>query len=76
HTGVGLLQGSMGIDAANRQGVPMVVVSGESLTYSEQEGFEPGPQWQGLLSVVGGPANLVQAITKWSQAVSSPFTLH
>ena len=39
HTGVGLLQGSMGIDTAYRQGVPMVVVSGESLTYSEKEDF-------------------------------------
>jgi len=76
HTGVGLLQGSMGIDTANRQGVPMVVVSGESLTYSEQDGFEPGPQWQGVLSVVGGPSALVDRITKWSQAVSSPHTLH
>ncbi len=76
HTGVGLLQGAMGIDAAKRQGVPMVVVSGESLTYSEQEGFEPGPQWQGVLSVVGGPHSLVQNITKWSHPVSSPYTLH
>ena len=76
HTGVGLLQGSMGIDAANRQGIPMVIVSGESLTYSEQEGFEPGPQWQGVLSVVGGPASLVRNIVKWSQQVSSPHTLH
>lgn len=76
HTGVGLLQGSMGVDAANRQGVPMVVVSGESLSYSEQEGFEPGAQWHGVLSVVGGPSSLVDRITKWSQAVSSPHTLH
>ena len=43
HTGVGLLQGSMGIDAAQRAGIPMVVVSGEALTYGEQEGFHPGP---------------------------------
>ena len=76
HTGVGLLQGSIGIDAANRQGVPMVVVSGESLTYSEKEDFEPGPQWHGVLSVVGGPSSLVDRITKWSQSVSSPYTLH
>ncbi|MEX2454423.1 MAG: thiamine pyrophosphate-dependent enzyme [Rhodospirillaceae bacterium] len=76
HTGVGLLQGAMGIDAANRQGVPMLVVSGESLTYSEQPDFEPGPQWLGVLSVVGGPHSLVQNIVKWSQSVSSPYTLH
>lgn len=76
HTGVGLLQGSMGIDAARRQGLPMLILSGESLTYSEQEDFEPGPQWQGVLSVVGGPHSLVQNIVKWSQPVSSPHTLH
>lgn len=76
HTGVGLLQGSMAIDAANRQAIPMVIVSGESLTYSEQEGFEPGPQWQGILSVVGGPHSLVDGITKWSHPISSPHTLH
>ena len=76
HTGVGLLQGSMGIDTAYRQGVPMVVVSGECLTYSEKEDFEPGPQWHGVLSVVGGPSALVDGITKWSQSVSSPHTLH
>ena len=76
HTGVGLLQGSIGIDAANRQAVPMVVVSGESLTYGEQDGFNPGPQWQGVLSVVGGPHKLVDSISKWSHPVSSPHTLH
>ena len=76
HTGVGLLQGSMGIDAANRQGIPMLVVSGESLTYGEQDGFDPGPQWQGVLSVVGGPHALVNSIVKWSHPVSSPHTLH
>lgn len=76
HTGVGLLQGSIGIDAANRQAVPMVVVSGESVTYGEQDGFDPGPQWQGVLSVVGGPHKLVDSIAKWSHPVSSPHTLH
>ena len=76
HTGVGLLQGSIGIDAANRQGIPMVVVSGEALTYGEKEGFDPGPQWQGALSVVGGPHSLVDRITKWSHPVSSSYTLH
>ena len=53
HTGVGLLQGSMGIDTAYRQGVPMVVVSGNP-DLQRKEDFEPGPQWHGVLSVVGG----------------------
>ncbi len=76
HTGVGLLQGSIGIDTAYRQGVPMVVLSGESLSYSEKNGFEPGPQWHGVLSVVGGPSMLASGITKWAQSISSQHTLY
>ena len=75
HTGVGLLQGSMGIDAAQRQGIPMVVVAGEALTYGEQEGFHPGPQWLSSLSVVGGPHTLAKPLVKWSNQASSPATL-
>jgi len=75
HTGVGLLQGAMGIDAAQRQGIPMVIVSGESLTYGEREGFEPGPQWQSSLSVVGGPYRLAEPITKWAYKATSTETL-
>ena len=75
HTGVGLLQGSMGIDGANRSGIPMVVVSGEALTYGEREGFNPGAQWQANLSVVGGPHRLAEPIVKWSSQASSTETL-
>lgn len=75
HTGVGLLQGSMGIDAAQRLGTPMVVVAGEALTYGEQEGFHPGPQWLSSLSVVGGPHSLAAPLVKWSNQASSPATL-
>ena len=75
HTGVGLLQGSMGIDAAQRQGIPMVVIAGEALTYGEQEGFHPGPQWLASLSVVGGPHRLAAPLVKWSNQASSPATL-
>ena len=76
HTGVGLLQGAIGIDAANRQAIPMVIVSGESASYGEQPGFDPGPQWQNMLSVVGGPHALASPIAKWSHPVSGPHTLH
>lgn len=76
HTGVGLLQGSVGIDAANRAGIPMLVVSGEALTYGDQEGFDPGQQWQANLSVVGGPQRLVEPLVKWSNQVSSTATLY
>jgi acetolactate synthase-1/2/3 large subunit len=76
HTGVGLLQGAVGIDAAQRQGIPMVVVSGESLTYGEQKGFDPGPQWQAALSVAGGTHRLVEPVVKWSNQATSAATLH
>ena len=76
HTGVGLLQGSMGIDAAQRAGVPMVVVSGESISYGEKQGFDPGAQWLTSLSVVGGTHRLVEPLVKWSGQISSPHTLY
>ncbi len=76
HTGVGLLQGAVGIDAANRAGIPMLIVSGEALTYGDQEGFDPGQQWQANLSVVGGPQRLVEPLVKWSNQVSSTATLY
>lgn len=76
HAGVGLLQGSAGIHSALIQNVPMVVVSGEALTYGEQEGFNPGQQWYQNLSVVGGPQRLVEPITKWATQAPSIETLY
>jgi thiamine pyrophosphate-dependent acetolactate synthase large subunit-like protein len=76
HTGVGLLQGSMGIDAAQKAGIPMLVVSGESLSFGTRaDGFDPGPQWQASLSVVGGTHRLVEPLVKWCNQVSSPSTI-
>ena len=46
HTGVGLLQGTMGIDGAQRQGIPMLIVSGESMSFGEDPDFDPGAQNQ------------------------------
>ena len=77
HAGVGMLQGSMGIQAAQNREIPMIVMSGEALTYGEQPGFDPGPQWyRNNLSVVGGPHRLVESVTKWSSQATSVFTLY
>lgn len=76
HTGVGLLQGSMGIDGAQRLGTPMLVVSGEALTYGDQQGFDPGAQWHAHLSVVGGPQRLVEPLVKWANQATSTETLY
>ena len=75
HTGVGLLQGSMGIDGAMRQGVPMLLMSGESLSFGDDSEFDPGAQWQSLLSVVGGPHRLVEPIVKWSNQAGHVTTM-
>lgn len=76
HAGVGVLQGSMGIHGAYQGEVPMLVCSGESATYGEAAGFDPGPQWLRNLSIVGGPNRLVEPFTKWSSRVTSPETLY
>ena len=76
HAGVGLLQGSVGIDAANRMGVPMIVVSGEALSYGELPDFDPGYQWTSNLSVPGGPHRLIAPIVKWSNQATSIATMY
>ncbi len=76
HAGVGLLQGSNGIHGAQMSETPMLVMSGESVTYGEDEGFDPGHQWVGGLSVVGGPNRLLEPITKWSNQATSAATLY
>lgn len=76
HAGAGLLQGAMGIHGAFVAGVPMVVISGESMTYGEQPEFDPGAQWIGNLSIVGGTTHLVDAIVKYGSVAGSPHTLY
>ena len=76
HAGVGLMQGSMGVHGARLWGAPMVVMSGESLTYGEQEGFDPGAQWIGSLSIPGGPNRLIEPMVKMSTQATSSATLY
>lgn len=76
HTGVGLLQGSLGIDAARKLGLPMIVFSSEALTYGEKEGFDPGQQWVSTLNTVGGPQRLVEPIVKWASPAISVDNLY
>jgi acetolactate synthase-1/2/3 large subunit len=76
HAGSGLLQGAMGIHAAFIAGVPMVVISGESMTYGEQPEFDPGAQWINNLSIVGGTTHLVDSIVKYASVAGSAHTLY
>ncbi len=76
HAGSGLLQGAMGIHAAWLASVPMVVISGESMTYGEQAGFDPGAQWINNLSVPGGTTRLVEPVVKFATQAGSPHTIY
>ena len=76
HAGSGLLQGSMGIHGARVTGVPMVVISGESMSYGEDPEFDPGGQWISNLSIPGGTTNLVDAVVKYSSQAGSPHTVY
>jgi len=76
HAGSGLLQGLMGVHGALIAGVPMLVISGESTTYGEEPGFDPGRQWIDNLSIVGGPQSLIQPLVKYACQASSPYTIY
>ena len=75
HAGAGLLQGSMAVGAARAMETPMLVMSGESLTYGETD-FDAGSQWYRNLSVVGGPQRLLEPVVKWAQQAPAPETLY
>jgi acetolactate synthase I/II/III large subunit len=76
HAGVGLMQGEIGIHTARNFEIPMVVMSGESVTYGEDPSVEPGAQWYGSLGIVGGPQRIVEPVTKWAQQAGSVHTLY
>jgi len=76
HAGAGLLQGSMGIMGARHWEVPLLVLSGESVTYGEDPDVEPGQQWARNLGVVGGPHRLIEPVVKYACQATSPETLY
>lgn len=76
HAGAGLLQGAMGVQGAWFAGIPMVVISGETMTYGEQPDFDPGAQWINNLSVVGGTTRLIEPVVKFATQAGSPHVLY
>lgn len=66
HTTVGALHAAMLLRACLHERIPLVVLAGESIAFSEA-GFVPvGRQWLRLLTDLGGPARLMEACAKWS----------
>lgn len=75
HTTVGSLHATMALRGALHEHIPMVVLSGESIGFGEEEGPDPGGQWLGHLADVGGPARLVERCVKWSFGINTKAIL-
>ncbi len=75
HTTVGALHATMAMRAALHEQVPMVVFTGESIGFGEDEGPDVGGQWLGHLADMGGPAKLVDHTVKWSFGVNTKSIL-
>jgi acetolactate synthase-1/2/3 large subunit len=75
HTTVGSLHATMALRAALHEQVPMVVFSGESIGFGEEQGPDPGGQWLRHLADIGGPARLVEPCVKWSFQVNTKAIL-
>lgn len=76
HAGSGLMQGVMGIHAAWVASIPMVVISGETITYGEQPDFDPGAQWINNLSIPGSTTRLVETVCKYASHSASAHTIY
>ncbi len=75
HTTVGSLHATMAMRAALHEQVPMVVLTGESIGFGEDDGPDVGGQWLGHLADMGGPARLVEPSVKWSFGVNTKSIL-
>ncbi|MGH7844676.1 MAG: thiamine pyrophosphate-binding protein [Candidatus Binatia bacterium] len=75
HTTVGSLHATMAMRGALHEQVPMVVLTGESIAFGEDEGPDPGGQWLGSLADIGGPARLVEHCVKWSFGINNKALL-
>ncbi|MFC1980392.1 thiamine pyrophosphate-binding protein [Chloroflexota bacterium] len=76
HASVGPLHSAMAIRAAYQAKAPMLICTGDTSNYTEDEaGRGPGWHWLSLLSDIGGPDALVRLYVKWCNAVTSTETL-
>ena len=75
HTTVGTLHATMALRIAKHERVPMVVMAGESIGFSEPPSEKVGRQWLRLLTDVGGPARLAEPSVKWSFGLNSSLLL-
>jgi acetolactate synthase-1/2/3 large subunit len=75
HTTVGALHAAMLLRAALHERIPLVVLAGESIAFSEEHTVPVGRQWLRLLTDRGGPARLMDACVKWSVGLTAGMLL-
>jgi acetolactate synthase-1/2/3 large subunit len=74
-TGLGVLNGSMGLRSALQEHTPMLVLSPDTQSYGAVEGLDPGPEWPSLLVDLAGPARAGEVAVKWAREVKIPGDL-
>lgn len=74
-TGLGVLNGAMGLRSALQERVPMLVVSPDTLTYGAEAEVDPGPEWPSLLVDLAGPARAGEVAVKWAREVKTAAEL-
>ena len=74
-TGLGVLNGSMGLQSAMQERTPMVVLSPDSMTYGADPELDPGPEWPSLLVDLPGPSRHSEAVVKWTREIKTPADL-
>ena len=75
HAGVGLMHGSMAMMSARAAELPVLIMTGESVSYGDQPGLTIEPQWYGGVSV-GGADRLIAPSVKHAFQVTHPDTLY
>src|SRR5438045_6828476 len=75
HTSVGVLHGAMPIFTARQDGVPLVILAGDSAAWGDDPVCDPGAQWLHSLRAPGGPTAQAQPYTKWSATAGNAAAL-
>lgn len=72
HAGVGALSGAVAIRNAFIGHIPMLILTGETTEHTGDSEVKPqGWHWLGLLSDIGGPAELVKDYVKWTNRITN-----
>ena len=74
-TGLGVLNGAMGLRSTLQERTPMLVLSPDTITYGTDKTCDPGCEWPSLLVDHHGPAAYGQLATKWAREIKMPHEL-